>query len=192
MSLTAHPDQIRASTPLRAAALQMSRGETYERRGFKPTRVWFDTPPATKPGLYSGHAWGRLKVIGRIVERQQRHSGSNATWLVRCACGVWESRRSRTIRTQAMADRCQFCEYDDGLTNKARKAVKAIRAANFFDHMRAEARALGISWQVERRGDRTYVAIAGRPHVWARELMDLKTIAQFRAYALGEANGIRE
>lgn len=163
--------------------MQMSRGETYERRGFKPTRVWYDTAPDYKRGLYSGRRWNRLTILGKVVDRgtNQPNRGTHSVWVVRCDCGVLESRNSRAIRRAIdEVGMCQFCAYD--LKVRA-PTTKTIMAPNFFDAMRAEARRLGLAWtQRADEASRTFVSIAGRPEVRATELMRLETLERFRSY----------
>lgn len=111
--LTARHDEIATRAPLLQAARQMEAGWDAE-RGPSPSRwYWLDCPdlrPVTSndPQLV-GHRWGRLVVIGML---KKWRSGSSASWVVRCDCGMYETRSARAIRRALNPDEgCTRCGY---------------------------------------------------------------------------------
>lgn len=188
MSLTVNPDHIATGRPLRQAALQMQPGEEQPRSMIR-NRVWFETPPETVPGKYSGVVFDRLTSIGKIVHRTgQWVGGSSAIYLVRCRCGTYETRRPRVLRDKTGPGMCCNCEHTERLragTAKRGPVVRTVTAQerhDRFNAMRDEVRRLGMTWEKTSSGDRSYVSIGGGPWVWARELVDLGGLEAFRAY----------
>lgn len=185
MSLTINPDRIRVARPLRQAALQMQPSREHEPTVPLANRIWFDTPPETVPGIYSGVAFGRLTVIGKVSVRSSKYrTGSHATYLVRCQCGTYETRKPSVIRRASSPAMCRFCQHTEQLrATKAPKRQPAERRqrASLFEDMRAVAMALGLSWSESKDGrDRTLVSIAGGEPMLARDLVALGTLEAFQ------------
>ena len=91
-------------------------------------------PPITSPHFvdYSGVKYGRITVIGYIGP-----SANGASWLVRCACGNHERRRTAAVRKgieEGRADRCGECDYvkslKDGVVNIPDEKLFANRKSN--------------------------------------------------------------
>jgi len=109
-------DKLLASRPVnQAAARTMGRGVHFESKKVIAQRHWA-APPKTIPasqvtdpaGTFidlSGIKFGRFVVIG-YLGKPKGHS----LWLVRCACGDYESRKSKAIRNpDNHGDRCDNC-----------------------------------------------------------------------------------
>lgn len=79
-----------------------------------PTEQWTDIPLETKPfpatcspsENLTGMKFGRVTVIGLSVIPNRRHKGNGSSrgnggkgpkWVVRCACGYYTIKRSRTL-----------------------------------------------------------------------------------------------
>lgn len=165
----------------------------HEPRARLANRVWFDAPPETVPGIYSGVVFGRLTAIGKIAVRTGAHkTGSNAKYLVRCQCGTYETRAAPVVRSRPDNAMCRFCEHTKNLRagmpeKKATCAVGKQQSATLFDEMQAVAKAAGLSWITEKRDGRTFVAVGGAPAVSARALVELGSVSAFcERYRLGD------
>lgn len=65
-------------------------------------------PPTHPPSLatyneYVGKTFGRWRVIGLSVEQNKKKP---ARWVVRCACGRYENRKAKALRSAALNDGC--------------------------------------------------------------------------------------
>ena len=111
-------DKLLASRPVnQAAARTMGRGVHYEPDKIIIQCHW-TAPPATISVSQvtdlrfidlSGVKFGRLTVIGYLGKPNPKKS---ARWLVRCACGDYESRASKAIRNpENRGDRCDKCRH---------------------------------------------------------------------------------
>jgi hypothetical protein len=56
---------------------------------------------------WTGHNYGELKVIG--------YYGTGGRWVVRCSCGIFELRKTGTIR-KGRCPLCAVCRYRDYLS----------------------------------------------------------------------------
>lgn len=105
-------ERIAASVPVdkAAAAVANGKGVHWEAK-INPQIAHQDTPLPVKqfPGSpefdLTGREIGRLKVIGYAKEQSSRH-----IWVVRCACGRYEHRRSSAISSlDNKYARCESC-----------------------------------------------------------------------------------
>lgn len=105
-------DRIGASVPVnRSAALVTSKGVHYEPDFSPPAQFWDIAPPTIKVPWNAtsivGLKSGRLVVIGYLGR-----TGTGARWLVHCACGKFEGRRTRTLTNPKIEDDCcHLCNY---------------------------------------------------------------------------------
>lgn len=106
-------DRVLSSAPVNAtvAGVTNSKGDTWEYRHKSGALRWEDAPPPTVPlpdnsKIKIGHQQGRVRVVGAYAR-----GGNNGTvWLVRCACGAYETRRSKSLlKTKAEEDMCACC-----------------------------------------------------------------------------------
>ncbi len=117
--LTPAPHEIQTRVPLQAAALQMVRGDDAE-RGPRPSRWFWDACPTLatinkatimQGADYRGQRWGRLTIIG-LLDKGERNGNGPASWVVRCDCGRFETRRAKAIREKNNPhEACERCEY---------------------------------------------------------------------------------
>jgi hypothetical protein len=113
--LTAAPDEILTRRPMLQAVDQMDSGWQAE-RGPKILGYHDRAPLPVKRQLaagqrdFTGVRVGRFTVVGPVDERA---SGRGARWLVRCDCGIHETRRTRSLAGRMRTDRamCQTCDY---------------------------------------------------------------------------------
>lgn len=121
--LVVRDHEIPTRAPLFAAAEQMRPGFEAE-VGPRPGRWFFDGPPAMRPVApnmldLTGVAWGRVVVVGLLVKKS---SNENASWVIRCACGTYETRRARAIRLKSNPDEaCTRCDYVQTAEQRARR-----------------------------------------------------------------------
>lgn len=105
------------SRPLGADARRVVYIPRDDRMACKPDKkiaqAHWDAPPATKPVPWGapnliGRTFGRFKVVGYLDSLKD----GGAAWLVRCACGRYEHRRSRAVlNPKNKADCCQPCRH---------------------------------------------------------------------------------
>lgn len=75
-------------------------------------------PPATlqftgpKDQDMAGRKYGFMSVVGYLGKR-----GRGALWLVKCKCGMYEVRRSKSIKKASPRDKCQACHHLDHIKN---------------------------------------------------------------------------
>lgn len=113
-------DKLLASRPVNSAAARvLGSGVHYQSNKVIAQRHW-TSPPKTIPinevndtvGSFvdlSGTTFGRLTVIGYLGKLNPKKA---ALWLVRCACGDYESRTSKAIRNpENYGDRCGHCQH---------------------------------------------------------------------------------
>lgn len=119
---TAQPHEILGRRPLQQAVDQMEPGEAGERGPWLKGYHSRDPIPTT---THLGHGErdltglrvDRLVVRGRIdaVTPNERRSARSlgARWLVRCDCGIYETRRAPSLKGRMRTDRamCQRCDY---------------------------------------------------------------------------------
>lgn len=90
------------------AALKLSPGQVISDVPL-PTRPW----PATARGQdnLTGRIIGRLTVVGLSADSAKSEGG--ARWVVRCACGNYEHKRTRALRNPVFPSRmmCRRCDY---------------------------------------------------------------------------------
>ena len=108
-------ERVLTSLPVnRAAARVTGRGVHYDPIK-KVTQTQYYAPPPTfrTPSHVrdlTGVSFGRHRVIGFLETSGGRAAGPK--WLVRCACGTYEERRSKSIRNpQNTSDCCQQCRH---------------------------------------------------------------------------------
>ncbi len=115
-------DRIVTSAPVnRTSAQVVARGEHWEPRK-KLVHSWdyssdLPLPVAPFPGPeeadMTGLKVGRLAVVGYAEVQSNRHVGG-ATWVVRCSCGRFERRKTRTLKKSVPARlMCVQCDYLD-------------------------------------------------------------------------------
>jgi len=111
-------DKLLASRPVnRQAARVLAGGVHYKPNKKIVQRHWTTPPPLvaipesakSNPCFVdlTGRSFGRFRVIGYLGK-----SNNKASWLVRCACGDFETRRSRAIlNPENYGDRCANCQH---------------------------------------------------------------------------------
>lgn len=109
-------EEIAKRTPINREALNVALGGThfsFEPRKLNPTRS--DVPPAiitrqlADEEEFTGRVLGRLTVIGRSMDAWEK--SKKVRWVVRCACGWYERRRSRALRDMTLdAQMCSNCK----------------------------------------------------------------------------------
>lgn len=70
-------------------------------------------PAGAKPEHnITGLKVGRLTVLGLAVEQPRQGSSTGASWVVRCACGAYEHRKAKALKSPAYARRamCSQCD----------------------------------------------------------------------------------
>lgn len=127
--------KILTSSPVnrQAALVADGGGETWKPnyKGNPHARKW-DAPPAcvpipTEPAAlrtfqdFTGHKIGRLTVVGFLGKVNPK---TKALWLVKCACGTYETRGSKALKGGMIGrDYCEDCRYlervkrGDGITS---------------------------------------------------------------------------
>lgn len=107
-------DRIAASTPLNATAARVTsqNGDHYEPEQKIGTQQHWTAPPRCVkgpdvPGFIdlTGKRFGSLTTIGFLGGNNKR-----GLWLVRCDCGDYESRRTKTVKNGKPEDCCQKCQ----------------------------------------------------------------------------------
>jgi hypothetical protein len=129
-------DRIFSSTPLnKTAGSVTSKGQAYT-PDVKPGRPYWDAPPPCNPILPNalnlvGQTCGRLTVVG--LRGKGGTGARQASWLVRCVCGTYETRTAKAMRNPANAhDRCEFCGHTQRLQKRSSqpRSVEAFIADN--------------------------------------------------------------
>lgn len=130
-------DRLASSAPLNkaAAADYSATGEAFEPK----TIEWrWDTPPPMRPippdaPSLLGLRVGRLRVVGLLdAEPKRREMGlskpaKGARWVVRCDCGAYEARKSKTLTDPKNIPRlmCSHCDYVSQLVG-GQKVTKTV------------------------------------------------------------------
>lgn len=102
-------DIVRRNPVNKPAALVTGKGIQYTPRKKVCQKHW-DVPPPTKPlspdtPNLVGVRFGQLTVVGRYRDK-------NGYWAVRCDCGAYETRRSKSVLNPAnWVDRCDECRH---------------------------------------------------------------------------------
>lgn len=97
----------------KTAAVVTGKGIHYE-PDVNIVNAHWDVPQATircpKPSdELAGRRFARFVVVGLLPTKIKN---SNANWLVRCACGDYETRKAKAIRNPANVDDCcTKCKY---------------------------------------------------------------------------------
>jgi hypothetical protein len=100
--------------PLLQAALQMDTGDPQSCNPLLKTVYSWDGPPRMKPvpkdaPNFIGHRLGSLVVKG-LLDKSEVGGGKRAAWVVRCDCGMWETRSSKALReANEPNDCCVHC-----------------------------------------------------------------------------------
>lgn len=119
------PEEIQTRRPMLAASLQMQRGWD-SAKGPRTSRWFWDIKPDTRKipnGMLdlTGVRSGRMVCVGLAPEKR---GGNKAAWIVRCDCGMYESRTAKALRSEQYSWRnmCTQCGYTFNLRRKAYKA----------------------------------------------------------------------
>jgi hypothetical protein len=114
--------RIITSAPIdRKAAMVTARGVHWEpaKNVLAPGQARSDTPLPTRPwpaeargqDNLTGRMVGRLTVIGLSADKSKSSNGG-ACWVVRCTCGSYEHRRTRSLRqTDPKRMMCSHCDH---------------------------------------------------------------------------------
>jgi hypothetical protein len=110
-------DFVYTAKPVNAeAAKALQKGEQYESKK-KITQVSAEVPIATSPfpgkkvDDLTGRSVGRFTVIGYKGGGSSSAKQCGCLWVVRCACGRYETRRTKSIKNyKNVADCCQYCK----------------------------------------------------------------------------------
>lgn len=107
-------DKVISSTPInRQASLSVSKGFEYSPNKKITVKEW-DTVPALKKVIggnldLTGNKVGRLTVVGLLDAVKGQHG---ATWVCRCQCGKYTSRKAKAIQNPNNTDdRCEQCRH---------------------------------------------------------------------------------
>lgn len=147
---TTNFDAIATAVPLNreASTVRDGSGDFYDFPIPLHVQHWKAPPtPVGKLGKgaedLTGRVFGRLTVI--------RFHGSaggewaRPIWLVRCACGDYEVRRSKTLRSTTNADACccicQHVKHLRDIGSKPNTKARRMAAARLLDHLGETARA---------------------------------------------------
>ncbi len=113
-------DRLVTSTPVNKAAALARDGHAAEEwcvPAGKLNTTYSHTPlPTHRPhGLLPeddlmGRVFGRLTVLG--LSKDVKNS-----WVVRCACGAFETRKAKSLKSATSPDRCSACEYTRALVS---------------------------------------------------------------------------
>jgi hypothetical protein len=117
-------DRLFASAPLdKTAGSVVSAGESYTPAVTNPVRFWEAPPPTRRvadagPEFvdFTGRTIGRLTVIG--VLDQPADSRGVIAWVVRCVCGIYETRKSKALKRGTADCMCQFCNHTQRLRRR--------------------------------------------------------------------------
>lgn len=107
------PDRLLRSVPInKQTALVVSKGVRFEPIKKIVQRHWSsapqcDEPPRRAPLVdVAGKKFGRFTVVKYFGSNEKR----GALWLVKCACGDYETRTSKSINNpNNTGDRCEKC-----------------------------------------------------------------------------------
>lgn len=115
-------DRLASSAPLnkQAAVDYHASGEGWNPEKVLSARRW-DVPPPMRavpwnmPEDLTRRTFDRLTVVG-LAKREEARSKSNkgARWVVRCVCGAYELRASKTLLAKPVAREehmCSHCDY---------------------------------------------------------------------------------
>lgn len=126
--LTVRPEELLARQPLLPAVQQTFRGYEGERGPWLGGKYHSRNPPPIRSPEWNpdrvGVSMGRLTIMGvtdAVVARRGRVL-VQTLWVVRCACGVYETREVRWQDEQAPA--CAYCRYTASLVNRGSSRKK--------------------------------------------------------------------
>lgn len=120
-----YPRDMYARRPVdKTSAMAMSSGVHYEWASPSSDRATNDLPiptkdPPPKALDLTGLSLGRLVVVGYHRTKNKQSSLESHSWVVRCACGMYETRTSKsilrtldgtTILKEGFQPMCQRCE----------------------------------------------------------------------------------
>lgn len=139
-------DKIATSAPVnKSAALEAARGVhfvsikkiTQRHEEVRPALRAPTAPELANPEFIdlTGRQYGRLTVLGIFADQGDRAKDAPQVWAVRCVCGRYESRKSKTIKKASPDDRCAECRNLESLRNsdcyaapeKARKVLERVK-----------------------------------------------------------------
>lgn len=143
-------ERIATSVPLSAEAARVtSKGTAYVPDLRAPTHILHSAmplpmlpPPRCENARHIvGRRVGRLTVIGYSASQNPK---KNASWVVRCACGNYETRKSKAIFNPANTkDRCTACRHLE--SSKRRYAFFGARPLNEMSTHRAQGIVTGTA-----------------------------------------------
>jgi hypothetical protein len=117
-------DRVITSDPIdRTAAMVTRKGVSYDPAKRITQRHW-DCPPQMKPVPHGcenriGTRFGRMEVVGYFCRSKKKGS----IWVVRCACGKYETRTTKSIVNKNNdTDCCQICRHVLYLKRESRHA----------------------------------------------------------------------
>lgn len=102
-------DAVIASVPLNSTAGSVTaRGTHWDPKLKESNQLHQDHPPEMKrprPGGpdFTGIRFGRFRVLGLLSISNPKKP---AAWVVRCACGMYETRKAKAIRNPKNVDDC--------------------------------------------------------------------------------------
>lgn len=129
-STSAALERIRASSPVNAQAARsaFAGGDGYELPTNAHERRWCAPPPTrayddcNAPDM-TGTTVGRLEVVGYYGSTTSRNRG---LWVVRCRCGSYEVRRTKTLRN-AIVDGLEMCCHICKKLDRLREQYSSVR-----------------------------------------------------------------
>ena len=108
-------DKLARSKPFKDAALQIAHGEGDAPKLHKPARIFWTEEPELKKftGEPEHDIRGLVLSNGTVVVGLLNHTrDKHAQWVIRCACGIYETRKYRVIRRNLdplVSNACGFC-----------------------------------------------------------------------------------
>ena len=105
-------EEIAKKIPINKTAALVTAKGVHFKPGNKINSIYSEMPLRTIPVLrgeenHTGKKFGFFTVAGKYFEKQ---AGNRPMWVVRCSCGNYETRRSRSINNPANKnDSCHSC-----------------------------------------------------------------------------------
>lgn len=129
MTRTVDYDRLAASVPVNRQAAVMRDGGGVSPRMPEFADHW-DAPPKQEraPAPDTPRLEGRAFGDGMRVVRYHGCRADSGRWLVRCACGAYELRRTRAVLTAPVDHVCQACTWTRNLRRRATPPAVAPKA----------------------------------------------------------------
>lgn len=117
-------EKLAVSRPVNKTAATVAGGTSQARAPVAivpESRQHWQTPPRTiqiepNEADLTGRRFGRMVVVGKFSRGEGK---LKPTWLVRCACGDYETRKSRAINNPINTDdKCVQCEFNRVLAKR--------------------------------------------------------------------------